>query len=643
MDDTTIATTTGSVDALGRDEGVSDDRRFHLVDIATEVEQIALGAIRPSPYNKRRTYAQAALDELASSIRVHGVLQPIVVRPAIGDANNPLAEFEIIAGERRFRAAQIAELTHIPAIVRDVTDVRQLLEMQTVENLQREDLHPLEEAEQLEQLMTDASAPVTVDQVAERVGKSRSYVYGRLKLLDLLPKARQAFIDGKLTPRTALFVARVPKDRQIDALGRLTTYYGAADGPISVRSASDILQREFMLVLREAPFPIRDAKLLVGKPACNECPKRTGAEPDLFEDVKGKDVCTDPTCYHEKVRAHAAREVSKAKDAGIPVIEGAEAKKLWKQHAMRPDGYVDPDARNYEVDNGAKTNRELAGDAQPVLVVNPHTGVAERFLAAKDVKQAVKAKAGDTPQAKAEKKRQLEMAVRRDVLAACLAKENFHAEDDRAITQAMWDRLSGDAERELRKVLPDLPARDKMAEHINGSQDSYLWMLQIAMAHAPSLNIWAHQTDMKAEAIEALASRRNVDVAAIRAKHVAAAKAKAKPAKKKPEPTISPKPDAKAKLAKSLTRTKVTARKAKYRDQFGNTWSGRGQRPRWLVEQLNKGRKLEEFDVERAEKPEDPAAAKGPPPTGASAPSDPKPDAQSAEPTGVVGWPFSGG
>lgn len=172
---------------------------------------LAIPDVRESATNPRTTFRQEALDELAASVRAHGVLQPILVR-RIGDG------WELIAGARRLRAAHLAGLSSIPARVVTMSD-HQAREAQIVENLQREDVHPLDEAEAYERLL--ASDPAyTADAVAAKVGKSAAYVYGRLTLLRLIPEVREAFRREDITPSHAHKLAGVPADRQPEAFRR---------------------------------------------------------------------------------------------------------------------------------------------------------------------------------------------------------------------------------------------------------------------------------------------------------------------------------------------------------------------------------------------------------------------------------------
>lgn len=156
-----------------------------------ELQRIRLGDIRPNPYQPRRTFDEAELADLESSLRLNGLLQPITVRPALNAKG-----FELVAGERRLRAANRLGWTEIPALVRELDD-KALLTLALVENLQRADLDPLEEAEGYQRLMDEFE--LTQQQVADVVGKDRSTVANMLRLLGLPAAVRRLVQESKLT------------------------------------------------------------------------------------------------------------------------------------------------------------------------------------------------------------------------------------------------------------------------------------------------------------------------------------------------------------------------------------------------------------------------------------------------------------
>ena len=168
-----------------RDGGDGDGSGFGLRNLDVK-------SISPNPNQPRIHFDDESLAELAASIRAVGLLQPILVRPKAGSTNS----FELIAGERRWRASQRAGLTVIPALVRETDDVASV-EQALVENLHRQDLTPLEEAAAYKQLLDDFS--MTHEQVAEKVGKTRSAITNSLRLLALPPSIQQLLADGRLS------------------------------------------------------------------------------------------------------------------------------------------------------------------------------------------------------------------------------------------------------------------------------------------------------------------------------------------------------------------------------------------------------------------------------------------------------------
>ncbi|MBU8637521.1 ParB/RepB/Spo0J family partition protein [Bacillus pumilus] len=163
---------------------------FNTVDSNEEtVEEIKIKDLRPNPYQPRKTFDEDALSDLKESIQQHGVLQPIIVRKSIKG-------YDIVAGERRFRAAQQAGLTTIPAIVREFSETL-MREIALLENLQREDLSPLEEAEAYASLLDHLS--VTQEELAKRLGKSRPHIANHLRLLTLPDEVQKLIADGTLS------------------------------------------------------------------------------------------------------------------------------------------------------------------------------------------------------------------------------------------------------------------------------------------------------------------------------------------------------------------------------------------------------------------------------------------------------------
>ena len=513
-------------------------------DARAQISTIRLSRIKRSPTNPRKTFNQAHLDELTASVRQHGILQPLLVRPIVGSEDR----FELIAGERRYRAAMAAELREVPALVRSMTDL-QVLEVQLVENLQREGLHELEEAEGYDRLLQ--SHGYTIDDLRAKVGKSRSYVFQRLKLLDLCDAARKAFFAEKLSFSTALLIAPIPvDDLQRQALEEITSDHW--DGGMSARAAADHIQRRYMLRLASAPFPRHDAGLVPEAGACSTCPKRTGNAPELFADALAADTCTDPECFDAKRKAHAERTKAEALERGQEVITGARAKKLGTD-------LVRLDDKDYTLTGAGKSYKDLLGKGGPTpVLVEAHDGSLVEALPRKALADALREKGhkvGGSRVSDDERKRveaaKIETTVRRrlfDAVApAIVARQHY---DLKPIALAMWERTPNDVRTRLLAAKGCLASAHDWPDRIEAmpQEDVYILLHEISLAgelHVPS---WS---SAKPERLLAMAALFEIDVAAIRKAVTAEARAaeKAKAAKKPAKsdaPTSAPRGEKKA-------------------------------------------------------------------------------------------------
>ena len=333
----------------------------------TTISIIKLDKLVASKNNPRKIFDETKLKELAESIASKGILTPITVRPLEGKKDI----FEIVCGERRYRASKLAKLSEIPAFVREL-DERQALETQIIENLQREDVHPLEEAEGYEALMAQQK-DVTVDDIAAKVGKSRGYVYGRLKLCELIPENRKLFYGGKFSPSVALLVARVPKDLQKEVGKAILDNddYGINE-PMSYGDAKEYIERNFMLLMKEASWDPKE-KGLANKASCLECPKRTSNQKELFADIQGADRCTDPECFNAKKQASIQRKLAELRKSGKKFIPPDETEKALRHNS----NYIKIEDTCYQAGtlNKRPTYRDLAKKAKDtdiIYAVNPH-------------------------------------------------------------------------------------------------------------------------------------------------------------------------------------------------------------------------------------------------------------------------------
>jgi ParB/RepB/Spo0J family partition protein len=341
---------------------------------AVRIESLSLKEISESPFNPRKTFD--GIEELAEDVKLRGVLQPVLVRP-VDDG------YQLVFGARRYRAAKLAELKTIPAMVREMSDV-EALEVAIVENAKRADVHPLEEADAYRELHTKHG--YDVDTIAAKVGKSRAAVYARMKLCELGEAGRKAFFEGKLNASTALLVARIP-DQEAQAKALEDISRPRWDGGVpSFREAVRIVQQHYTQDLKRAPFDTKDEFLIAQAGACGPCPKRSGNNPDLFGDLDGADVCTDGKCFAQKVQAHTAAKVSEAKAAGHQVLEEKAAEKALSYGG----GYVKLDERCFEDPKG-RTYAQLLkkADVEKVVAID-NAGAARELVPLKDAVKAIK-------------------------------------------------------------------------------------------------------------------------------------------------------------------------------------------------------------------------------------------------------------
>lgn len=373
------------------------------LDVPELVNVPPLQAINsPTNPRRRRGLDLDSLRTLADSIIAHGLGNPILVRPLPHtrleetSGMDPRPSYEVIAGERRWRAAQMAELPSMPMVVRHMDD-QAVLEMQLVENIEREDLDPMEEAEGFALLREKLG--YTVEQIADKMGKGRgpSYVRKRMKLLDLTPESREAMYDGTLQLSTGLLVARYPADKQAAAIkliaGMATKGTDGTVVPAPFREVSLALYRKFATILKTAAFDITDHTLVMTAGPCTTCTKRTRAHEDLFAESTdaGEDSCLDSQCWDDKKAAHVQRVHANAQARGLQVIEGADAEAIaYTPHSKFRIGYVSLDQTAYIETGDDGEEREVTyGDAlraqgrkapKPVVLINPYTSRAEELL-----------------------------------------------------------------------------------------------------------------------------------------------------------------------------------------------------------------------------------------------------------------------
>ncbi|MBS1841510.1 MAG: ParB/RepB/Spo0J family partition protein [Acidobacteria bacterium] len=308
--------------------------------LTSSVLDIPLERIRESKTNPRRTFDETKLAELAANIKLHGVLQPVLVRPL---PDGEAGFYELVAGARRYRASKLAERETIPAGVRELTDT-ECLELQLIENLQRADVHELDEARGYAALIRMQPDTYTVETLAEKVGRSEKYVYARLRLTHLVEEVQEAFYAAKLTVAHAFEIARLQPDDQRRALTECfpqhkTTAAVLKDKKaeaVTVRSLREWIEREILLDISNAPFDAEDSTLLPAAGSCAACPKRTGNNPLLFPEIRHKSICTDRACYRAKVEALVQIRVKPLEESGEKPLRISKAP-AWQSKKPQPD------------------------------------------------------------------------------------------------------------------------------------------------------------------------------------------------------------------------------------------------------------------------------------------------------------------
>jgi len=276
---------------------------------------LPVGKLVPTPDNRRRPISNASVESLAKSMARDGVLQPVVVRP------HPSRRgfYEIRAGERRWRAAKLAGLTHLPAMIRTLDD-QSALSVTIAENLQRQNLHPLEEAATIQQAFEREFDPKAL---ASQLGRSVQYVARRASLTRLSKRWQSAILTpdseaSRLSPAHLELIARLPADTQ-DILCEDDFRIVFGRGMPSVADLHRMLDGA-MHSLKAMPWKPDDDTLDPKIGACTMCPKRSGRQPLLFDAEEGGgdgsvndgkvskfDRCLDPSCYDTKLGAHLAR------------------------------------------------------------------------------------------------------------------------------------------------------------------------------------------------------------------------------------------------------------------------------------------------------------------------------------------------
>lgn len=571
---------------------------------AEAILDIPLVQLLDSPFQPRKTYNQVKLQELADTMKPpHGrVLQPIIVRlpnrsirPLLAEVDT-FADYEIVFGHRRRRAAELAGLTSVPAILRAMSD-EEVQRAQIIENLARDDVHPIEEAEGMQALMHQHG--VTADELVEQTGKSRSHIYSRLKLLQACPEVRHACLAGEIGSEVALLISRLGEYRlQQRALKAIESKYLKLDdgGKKSFREIRDLLAKMFTLDIKDAVFAPEDAELLPSAGVCSACPRLSGNDPafqDLAEKREGpwrghyeagnKRLCTDPGCWDAKHKAHLQREAGRLRAAGKTVVDGNKAKAALSASGEVKGAYI-------ALKDVKAQLKKLPFPPATVLIQDQRSGKTVEAAPAAALRQA-----GVQPEAKAaskrsgydqeawKAKREAEAAARWNLFLAIRAEQLQRPRDAvelRLLAYQLVDDLNFYADERIKQLWP----HQDFENLGNLSPDE---IGQLIMDCVLLKGSWLSGDDFyEPRRLLFMAEHLGIDVDRARAGMPPAAA----------EPLSTP-----SKAARAL---EVAAAKAKagypvrYKNPAtGESWSGRGLKPRWLTEALAQGKSLADFEL----------------------------------------------
>ena len=274
---------------------------------------LAIAAVMPNPENPRKTFDQGALEELAESIRQKGVIQPVLVRPLNGSGG-----YQLVAGERRYRASILAGMESIPAVIRELDD-RETLEIMTIENLQREDLSELEEAESFRRYL-DGLGEDALPGLAERVGVSAAYVRKRVKVLELPKEVLNAWQEGKIVYGHLEQFLRCKDEEDILSMFRTVARgYGPVSTVAELRSQIDSRAPD----LHSALFDTSE---------CGVCRHNGAVQLGLFGDLaedREKTKCHNAECFQAKLEQHL-----------LAALQSGDFRKAYQTNGFRVDVFL---------------------------------------------------------------------------------------------------------------------------------------------------------------------------------------------------------------------------------------------------------------------------------------------------------------
>lgn len=581
------------------------------------ITQIPLAALHESPFNARQVYTQARLQELADNIKAEGrIHEPLLVRPRRVDEQP--AGFELVFGHRRLRAAALAGLDTAPCMVRAMTDA-EVRSAQAAENLQRENLQALEEAQGYADMM--AADGLTVEQVAQRVGKSISHVYARKTLLLATATIRAALITGEIGSETALLIARLRTEKlQQKALAAIqadTNTSAKLDdgGKRSYRHIRDLLAEKFTLGLNAAIFDREDPALLPGAGVCSACPKRTGNAPEYadlappnregmhrgYTVAGGTETCTDPDCFAAKKDAHLKRDADKLRAAGKQVVDGNKARQ-----AISAQGDVKGDFIHLDDVMKLLKAKPKGVDLNLVSIQNQRTGKFVKAVKRSDMVAAGLLKPEQAKATKPDHQAQYREQEKEHQRRAEQAKSESHQRMAllRHVREVAATRPRNTFELRLvaSAALAGVPWNHHPALcELHGVKSVDALKKKLDTLHAAELTVLLMDcilVDYVRGPLLALATHYGINARAV----MQASVQPAEQATPTPSPAGASAKKAGAGAKKSKAPAKVKRPAAKYRcAATGQTWSGKGLQPKWLKVALERGKTLADFQGAKAE------------------------------------------
>ena len=277
-----------------------------------QVRNIPLTDICPSSLNPRKTFDQEALNELAENIKENGLIQPITVRKLPKGSEH---KFEIVCGERRYRATAIAGLEEIQCVVRELDD-KQAFAAMIIENLQRKDVDPMEEAAAFHKLYTEGTMKIA--EIAKMLGKSSSFVTSRIQLNSIIPEFENLMRNGTLYLVHLLEICKLTPEQQQVLFRDCFNEASIARWPqkiLKLEILHDMIDEHFMNFLDTAPFSQTDGTFSCKKD-CEGCPFNTKNKPESYKD-SARPRCMDATCFRKKTREYIFRT---AKSLDMPIV-----------------------------------------------------------------------------------------------------------------------------------------------------------------------------------------------------------------------------------------------------------------------------------------------------------------------------------